>query len=122
MLPPIVADINIASPVVQWLRVHDVDVVYALYERWFRMTDREMLLRASADSRFILTHDADFGKLAIQMGEPYYGIIHLRPGDRLPPEVIADLADLNSRNIRWERGMLAVFRNGRLRIRRPGMN
>jgi predicted nuclease of predicted toxin-antitoxin system len=68
LLPPIVADVNIALPVVQWLRVHDVDVVYAIEERWFRMTDREMLLRASADSRFMLNHDSDFGKLAIQMG------------------------------------------------------
>ena len=122
MLPPVVADINIALPVVQWLRAHGVDVVYAIEERWFRMTDREMLLRASADSRFMLTHDADFGELAIQVGEPYYGIIHLRPGDRLPSEVIADLSDLNSRNIQWERGMLAVFRNGNLRIRKVGMN
>ena len=122
MLPPLVADMNIASPVVQWLRAHGVDVVYALEERWFRMTDREMLLRASADSRFMLTHDADFGKLAIQMGEPYYGIIHLRPGDRLPSEVIADLAELNSMDVQWERGMLAVFRNGRLRIRKPRAN
>ena len=86
------------------------------------MTDREMLLRASADSRFMLTHDADFGKLAIQMGEPYYGIIHLRPGDRLPSEVIADLSELNSMDVQWERGMLAVFRNGRLRIRKPRAN
>lgn len=86
------------------------------------MPDQEMLAHAVTDNRFVLTHDRDFGRLAIKMGEPYHGIIHLRPGNRLPSEVIADLAELNARNIRWERGMLAVFRNGRLRIRSPGMN
>ena len=105
-------------PVVRWLRDQGVDVVYAEEERWFHMSDSEILVRALADSRFVLTHDADFGKLAIFRGEPYYGIIHLRPGGRPPPEVIADLAALDSMSILWERGMLAVFRNGRLRIRR----
>ncbi len=28
----------------------------------------------------ILTHDRDFGRLAIRLGEPHIGIVYLRPG------------------------------------------
>lgn len=28
----------------------------------------------------VLTHDSDFGTLAIRGGEPYLGIVYLRPG------------------------------------------
>jgi hypothetical protein len=28
----------------------------------------------------VLTHDRDFGTLAIHAGEPYFGIVYLRPG------------------------------------------
>ena len=122
MLPPIIADINIAPQVVQWLRAEGIDVLHAYEERWFHTPDSEILARALIENRFVLTRDLDFGKLAVLLGEPYYGVISLRPGGRPPSKVIADLADLKARNIQWERGMLAVFRNGRLRIRRPGMN
>ena len=122
MLPPIVADITIAPQVVQWLRAEGVDVLHAYEEEWFRTPDSEILTRALIENRFVLTHDSDFGELAVLRGEPFYGIIHLRPGGRPPSKVIADLAELNARNIRWERGMLAVFRNGNLRIRRVGVN
>ncbi len=81
-----------------------------------------MRARAFTDNRFILTHDADFGKLVVLMKMPFHGIIYLRPGNRLPEEVIADLVELKSRDVQWERGMLAVFRNGRLRISNPAMN
>ena len=36
--------------------------------------------RAAIEGRVILTHDSDFGRLAIIGREPYLGIIYLRPG------------------------------------------
>jgi len=39
MLPPLVADMDIASPVVHFLRVQGVDVLSAREERWGDLTD-----------------------------------------------------------------------------------
>ncbi len=33
-----------------------------------------------SERRIVLTHDSDFGKLAIPNGEPIFGIVYIRPG------------------------------------------
>ena len=82
MLPDLVADMNIASSVVQFLREEGVDVIYADEQGWHNLTDTEILNRAHAMNRFVLTHDSDFGTLVIRNGVAITGIIYLRPGDR----------------------------------------
>jgi predicted nuclease of predicted toxin-antitoxin system len=54
---------------------------------WHGKEDKFLLEQAYADERFILTHDSDFGTLAIFQSKEYYGIIYLR------------LKDLHYRNI-----------------------
>ena len=61
MLPPLVADMDIGVPVVHVLRAQGVDVISAREEDWGALTDREIVARAHAMSRFVLTHDADCG-------------------------------------------------------------
>ena len=119
MLPPLVADMDIGVPVVSDLRRQGIDVVYSREERWGNLSDTEILSRAHADSRFVLTHDSDFGELAVHRGEPLTGIIYLRPGGRPPADVMADLRDLNQAEIDWTPPLIAVYRSGRLRLRRP---
>ena len=36
--------------------------------------------KSVAERRVIITHDGDFGRLAIAAGEPVVGIVYLRPG------------------------------------------
>ena len=72
MLPPLVADMNIAVPIVQFLRAQGVDVVSAREEGWHRYEDRDILRQAHAMNRFVLTHDSDFGRLAVHRGQPIY--------------------------------------------------
>ena len=36
--------------------------------------------KAFSEKRIIVTHDSDFGTLAVLGGEPVLGIIYLRPG------------------------------------------
>lgn len=44
-------------------------------------TDDETILRAAHDDgRVVLTHDSDFGRLALHAGVPFTGIIFMRPG------------------------------------------
>lgn len=65
MLPPFLVDMNIADPVVGFLRASGVDVVSAREQGWGNLTDSEILSWAHAMSRFVLTHDSDFGTLAV---------------------------------------------------------
>lgn len=118
MLPSLVADMDIGVPVVHFLRLQGVDVISAREEDWGDLTDSEILTRAHAMSRFVLTHDSDFGTLAVHRNESITGIIFLRPGGRPPAEVISDIAALMATEIDWTPPVLAVYRAGRLRLRR----
>ena len=118
MLPPLVADMDIAVPVVSDLRRQGVSVVSAREEGWGNLSDAQILVRAHADSRFVLTHDSDFGELAVHRGEALTGIIYLRPGGRTPRDVTRDLRDLNQADVDWSPPLIAVYRAGRLRLRR----
>lgn len=84
MLPLLIADMNIAVPVVEFLRDNRVDILSVREEGWGTLTDSEIMAKAYAMQRFILTHDSDFGMLATHRGEPFTGIIYLRPGHRPP--------------------------------------
>ena len=67
---------------------------------------------------FVLTHDPDFGTLAIHRNQAITGIIHLRQGKRTSAEVIEYLQDLLKMQVDWTPPMIAVYQSGRLRIRR----
>jgi predicted nuclease of predicted toxin-antitoxin system len=118
MLPPLVADMNIAAPVVQFLRSQEVDVISAFEEGWHLYEDKDILANAHIMNRFVLTHDSDFGTLAVYWKQPITGIIHLRPGGRTPTEVISALQDLLKMQVDWTPPLIAVYQSGRLRIRR----
>ena len=57
MLPPLVADANIAYAVVEFLRSQDVDILYVREEGWQFYADQDILANAHAMRRFVLTHD-----------------------------------------------------------------
>lgn len=118
MLPPLVADMDIAAPVVPFLRAQGVDVFSAREEGWGDLTDSEILAQAHAMARFVLTHDSDFGTLAVHRGESITGILYLRPGGRPPDEVMVDIQALMDAEIDWTPPVVAVYRAGRLRLRR----
>ena len=118
MLPAIVADMNVAVPVVRFLRERGVDVISAREQGWGNLTDSQILAQAHGMGRFVLTHDSDFGMLAVHRRESFTGILYLRPGGRPPDEVIADLSALLDAQIDWTPPLIAVYRAGRLRLRR----
>ena len=76
---------------VRWLRDQGLDVVDSKESGWQGAHDVELIRLSVQQRRIILTHDRDFGKLAIAAREQVTGIMYLRPGHLDPERTIADL-------------------------------
>ena len=119
----ILADENIHPILVARLRERGLDVV-SIHEAGLRgCADARILATAFAERRVVLTHDSDFGTLAIAGGAPFRGIVYLRPGHIDPASTWRTIEALMSASIDWEPPLLVVARNTgtsvRIRVRRP---
>ena len=76
---PLLADENVNPEVIEFLRKAGLNVSSVAEQRNFGLSDTEVLLQATEVGRVVLTHDSDFGGLAL-MGAKFVGIIYLRPG------------------------------------------
>jgi predicted nuclease of predicted toxin-antitoxin system len=79
---PLLADENIQPEVVSWLRQSRLDVRTVFDEGLASQSDQDILRHEYSGARVMLTHDSDFGPLAIHRGQPFVGIIYVRPGHR----------------------------------------
>lgn len=86
---PLLADQNIHSDVVAFLRAKGFDIVATAEAKLSSGTDAQILTHAMSESRLVVTHDADFGTLAIAKGTPVTGIVYLRPG-HVGPQLTID--------------------------------
>lgn len=77
---PLLTDENIQPLVVDAL-IHQGKQVRTVWEEGLDgCEDAEILRHAHERAWIILTQDRDFGRLSIRLGNPYTGIIYLRPG------------------------------------------
>jgi predicted nuclease of predicted toxin-antitoxin system len=76
---PILADENVHPDVIGFLRGIGLDIESIAEQGSFGLSDREVLQQANSSERVVLTHDSDFGGLAL-MGAEFIGVIYLRPG------------------------------------------
>ena len=76
---PVLADENVHPEVIVFLRKTGLDVDSVAEQGNFGLSDIEVLKQATEAERVVLTHDSDFGGLAL-MGAKFVGIIYLRPG------------------------------------------
>jgi predicted nuclease of predicted toxin-antitoxin system len=88
----VLADENIHPKVVEYLQGRGLDV--ARVQEFNIATDVNILRFANETGRVVLTHDGDFGLLAVRGGEPVLGIVYLRPGHIRPEFTIATLQTL----------------------------
>jgi predicted nuclease of predicted toxin-antitoxin system len=93
---PLLADENIHPEVVRCLAEEGKDVTSVVAEGLNGEDDSVVLSFAYARGRVVVTHDADFGSLAVHRGEPFIGIIHLRPGHVRAAFVLESVAALAS--------------------------
>lgn len=85
-------------------------------------SDSVILSEALKDSRIILTHDRDFGRLAILFRQPMHGIVFLRPGHIDPQFTIATLEAIDAQDLDLSPSFILVGRRRgthvQLRLRR----
>jgi predicted nuclease of predicted toxin-antitoxin system len=84
---------------VVWLRERGVDTRTIFEEGLEAESDAAILAHAHAHGRVVLTHDSDFGRLAILRREPVFGIVYLRPGHRDTDFTIGTLRALHASDI-----------------------
>ncbi len=76
---PLLADENVHPDVTVFLREKGLDVESVSEQGKFGLPDIQVLVQATQEGRVVLTHDGDFGGLAL-MGAQFIGIIYIRPG------------------------------------------
>jgi predicted nuclease of predicted toxin-antitoxin system len=113
----ILTDENISPRVVSFLRQQGLDVVDVKENGWEGKEDKFLLEQAYLDKRFILTHDSDFGTLAIYQAQKYYGIIYLRLKNVQFNNIIRICEKLLQLEQELSIGCLIVVKESRIRIR-----
>ena len=113
----ILTDENISPKVVFFLRNQGIDVLDTKEEGWHGKTDDDILRIAYQENCWVLTHDSDFGMLAIHEGKPYHGIIFLRVKNLRPNNVIRACNQLLHHEVDISPHNLVVVEESRLRIR-----
>ena len=73
------ADENIQSEVIEFLRLEGFDVLSAKESVLQGTSDAEILRQAFEERRIVLTHDRDFSTLAIAGQQSTYAILYVRP-------------------------------------------
>ena len=114
----ILSDENISPKVVSFLRQQGIDVLDVKEESWTGKEDEFLLEIASNEQRFMLTHDSDFGTLAIHEGKRNYGIMYIRLKNLHPQNVIKVCEQLLELKTELSQGSIVVVEEGRLRIRK----
>ncbi len=96
---PFLADENIHPEVVTYMNNRGVNVQTVLEAGLLSQPDTAVLHFAHQNNLVILTHDSDFGTLAIARQEPIIGVFFLRPGHIKSEFTIATIEALMSSQI-----------------------
>lgn len=109
------ADANVDPAVVEMLRSRGHDAVHVREIDLARADDATILRRANADRRVVVTHDADFGRLAVVDRAPFLGVVFVRPGHIDPAFTMQTMDAVLA--MRWPRGrrfLIVARRRGHL--------
>ncbi|MCP4696986.1 MAG: hypothetical protein GY862_09070 [Gammaproteobacteria bacterium] len=113
----LLTDENISPKVVSYLRQAGMDVLDTKEQHWQGKTDKTLLAFAYPKQRFVLTHDSDFGTLAINQGKACYGIFYLRLKNLKPENIIRVCEELFNKDLDIVPGTILVIEETRIRIR-----
>ena len=112
----IVADDNVPGAAVETLRSAGHDVAW-VSEREPGTADTDILSRASAEARLLVTFDKDFGDLAYRARMPVsHGIVLFRLASMSKDTLPQFVADSLASQVDWE-GHFSVISEHRIRVR-----
>jgi len=86
----LLADENIQADVIAFLRQIGLNVESVAEQGKFGLPDTQVLQQATESGRVVLTHDSDFGGMAV-FGAKFIGIVYLRPGHIQPEFTVKTL-------------------------------
>lgn len=111
------ADENIHPEVVTFLKNQGNDIQTVKDQGFSGESDIVLLRYAHQSGRVILTHDSDFGTLAVMQGEPLTGIIYLRPGHIRPEFTIETLKTIDSQSPQVQPPFIVVAERSKQKVR-----
>jgi predicted nuclease of predicted toxin-antitoxin system len=80
-------DMGLAQSTASYLRSRGHDAVHLREQGLQRLADQEIVLKAQAEARIIVTHDLDFGRIVALAGAGSPSVITCRLGDMRPNRV-----------------------------------
>lgn len=113
---PWLTDENIHPDLVTHLRSLGLDVLDVKERGWRGRSDDDLLAEAYRLGRIILTHDGDFGTLALLGGRSVIGIVRIRPGHIRPEVTIRILAQLFAMELDLSSPFVVVVQGGLVRV------
>ena len=101
--------------VARWLRAHGYDTL-SIYESARGSTDDEVMRRAFAEDRTVITNDKDFGEKVHREGWPHKGVVLLRLADERVSNKIAVVEKLLDSHQSVLVGRFVVVTETRIRV------
>ncbi|MGC9347219.1 MAG: DUF5615 family PIN-like protein [Anaerolineae bacterium] len=112
------ADMGLARSTTAFLRAQGHDAVHLRDQGLQRLSDQEIVDKARAENRVILTHDLDFGRIIALSGVGVPSVITFRLADMRPVEVNRYLGQILARlATELEIGALVSVSEGSIRVR-----
>lgn len=116
----LLVDENVSPRVTAFLRSCGMDLLDVKENGWFGKEDVELLEKAYEEGRFVLTHDSDFGALAVHAGKRCRGIIYIRSKNLHPDNVIMICGRLTGLGVEIKPGTIIIADEHKVRMREPG--
>ncbi len=113
------ADENIHPFLVAYLKDSGYDIITVSQLNLAGSSDRRIIDEANKTNRIILTHDSDFGTLAVVGRHAFTGIIYIRPGHIRGVFAIDTMKSLFAQDLNFSTGMIIIAQrqNDSLKIR-----
>lgn len=113
------ADMGISQSTVRWLRQLGHDAIHLREQGLQRLPDADIVAKAKAENRVILTCDLDFGALLAASGDKLPSVIIFRLENEKPNNInrrLAVIFDSVATTV-WEDGAIILVEQERHRIR-----
>lgn len=112
------ADMGLAHNTMVFLRSQGHDALHLRDQGLQRLSDNEIIEKARAENRIILTHDLDFGRIIALSGAQIPSVITFRLANMKPTAVNQHLREILARFApKLERGALISVSEWSVRVR-----